>query len=272
MSGEHRGRLWLYLVLTFGITWFCWWPLAALVPEGSGVFANPTDTSLYIVGGLGPTIAALLAVSWTRREGTLGDYGRDLVRWRLPAWWYAVGLLFPALLALALDFASAWFGAKHASIPDARELARLPLIFATMIVGGGLEELGWRGVAQPMLEQRLNRLASAAIVGAFWALWHIPLFFIHGVAQFDANYPLFAADVIGNAFLLAWIYGGTRSILICILFHAAGNTSATLGLDAYDASAELAWIGPVVKIVLGALLIIYLPGTVRPEVSGPERA
>ena len=117
-----------------------------------------------------------------------------------------------------------------------------------MILGGGLEELGWRGVAQPMLERRLSRLASAAIVGVAWALWHLPLFFIHGVSQYGANFELFAADVMGNAFLLAWIYGGTGSILVCVLFHAASNTSATLGLNAWDGSPQMAWIGPAVKI------------------------
>jgi uncharacterized protein len=274
MSAEQKGRLSLYLVLAFGVTWFCWWPLASLVPAGSGVFANATFSSLYIVGGLGPTIAALIAVSWTEREGTLREYGQTLVRWRLPLWWYAVAFLFPALLALALDFASAWFGAQRPSLPALSDLARLPLLFGSMIVGGGLDELGWRGVAQPMLERRLNRLASAAVVGLVWALWHIPLFFIHGVAQFGANYPLFAAEVLGNALLLAWIYGGTRSILLCIVFHAAGNTSATLGLDAYDASAELAWIGPAAKILIGAVLILCLPARPAPdeEPSEPERA
>jgi uncharacterized protein len=271
VSSEQRGRLTLYLVLTFGVTWFCWWPLSSLVPEASGVFANPTFASLYIVGGLGPTIGALLSVSWTQRQGTLEDYGRSLTRWRLPFKWYATALLLPAFLAIALDFAAAWFGAQRPALPGARDLLRLPLVFATMILGGGLEELGWRGVAQPVLEQRVSRLSSAAVVGIFWALWHIPLFFIHGVAQFGANFPLFAADVMGNAFLLAWIYGGTRSILLCILFHAAGNTSATLGLDAWDASARLAWIGPIAKIVIGATLILLLPAN-APTRQEPEDA
>lgn len=262
MSNEYKGRLTLYLVLTFGITWFCWWPLSSLVPEGSAVFANPTFTSLYFVGGLGPTLGAFLSVSLTRQEGTLQSYARSLVRWRAPLKWYAIALLFPAILAIALDFAAAWFGAGRPALPGARDLVRLPLIFATMIVGGGLEELGWRGVAQPMLERRMSRLASAAVVGIFWSFWHIPLFFIHGVAQFGANYALFAADVMGDAFLLAWIYGGTRSILLCILFHAASTTSATLGLDAWDGSAQLAWIGPVAKVAIGAMLILFLPANV----------
>jgi hypothetical protein len=71
VRGEQNGRLALYLVMTFGITWVCWWPLASLIPSGSGVFSNPTFITLYLVGGLGPTLAALLAVAFTPHEGSL---------------------------------------------------------------------------------------------------------------------------------------------------------------------------------------------------------
>ena len=167
-----------------------------------------------------------------------------------------MAFLLPAVLAFTLELLAAWFGAQALFFPAFRDLSRLPLIFLTMILGGGLEELGWRGVAQPLLERRFRRLASAAIVGVAWAIWHVPLFFIHGVAQYGANFPLFAADVLGNAFLLAWIYGGTGSILVCVLFHAASNTSATMGLGAWHGSPQMAWIGPAVKIALGVALIL----------------
>jgi uncharacterized protein len=259
VSGEQYGRLALYLVLAFGVTWVCWWPLAFLIPPGAGVFSNATFSSLYIVGGLGPTLAALLAVSLTPREGSLSSYARSLTRWRVAREWYVAALLLPAVLAFTLELLAAWFGAQMPSFPGFHDLSRLPLIFVTMILGGGLEELGWRGVAQPMLERRLRRLSSAALVGLAWALWHVPLFFIHGVAQYGASFPLFAADVMGNAFLLAWIYGGTGSILVCVLFHAASNTSATMGLGAWDGSPQMAWIGPAVKVALGVVLILLLP-------------
>jgi uncharacterized protein len=273
-SNDYYGRLALYVVITFGITWVCWWTLAPLVPAGSGVFASPTFATLYIVGGFGPAVGALLAVAWTPREGSLADYGRSLIRWRVSRYWYVAALLLPAGLALLLDLLAASFAAQKPSLPGLSDLARVPLIFATMILGGGIEELGWRGVAQPTLERRLNRMASAAIVGAIWSLWHLPLFFIHSVAQFGANFPLFAADVMGNAFLLAWIYAGTRSILLCILFHAASNTCATIGLDAWDGSALFAWIGPLAKIVLGALLIFLLGerGAAEPALKPPRPA
>ncbi len=269
MSGEQNGRLALYLVMTFGITWVCWWPLALLIPSGAGVFTNATFSSLYIVGGLGPTLAALSAVSLTPREGSLAAYATSLTRWRVPGEWYLVAFLLPAVLAFTLELLAAGFSAQPLFFPAFHELSRLPIIFLTMILGGGLEELGWRGVAQPMLERRLSRLASATIVGVAWALWHVPLFFIHGVAQYGANFPLFAADVVGNAFLLAWTFGGTGSILVCVLFHAASNTSATMGLGAWDGSPQMAWIGPAVKIALGVTLILLLPRFRRARPPSP---
>jgi hypothetical protein len=68
---------------------------------------------------------------------------------------------------------------------------------------------------------------------------------------------------------LAWIYGGTSSILVCVLFHAASNTSATLGLNAWDGSPQMAWIGAAVKIALGAALILLLPRFKQPNPPPP---
>lgn len=68
-----------------------------------------------------------------------------------------------------------------------------------MIVGGGLEEPGWRGVAQPELERRWSRWRAATVVGVIWALWHLPLFHIPGVGQYGDSFPLFAASTLGQA-------------------------------------------------------------------------
>jgi membrane protease YdiL (CAAX protease family) len=258
VNNEQNARPALYLVFTFGITWIAWWSLAPLVEPGAGVFSNRTFASLYIAGGLGPTLGALISVALTPREGTFADYGASLIRWRAAPAWYLAALLFPPVLAFALELLTGWLGQRRPSFPALADLSRLPLMFPTMIVGGGLEELGWRGVLQPRLEKRLSRLSSAAIVGVCWAMWHVPLFFIHGVAQFDANFPLFALDVVANALFLAWIYGGTRSIIACVLFHAASNTCATMGLGAVDADPEAAWISAAVKLSLGVLLLVAL--------------
>ena len=62
-----NARLPLYLAFAFAITWLCWWSLVRGLPAGVSVFGSPWFTALYIIGGLGPTIGAWLAVAATPR-------------------------------------------------------------------------------------------------------------------------------------------------------------------------------------------------------------
>ncbi len=43
-------------------------------------------------------------------------------------------------------------------------------------VGASGEEVGWRGLMQPMLESRMARFAAVSVTGAVWALWHVQAF------------------------------------------------------------------------------------------------
>jgi membrane protease YdiL (CAAX protease family) len=251
---EPDMRLRIYLLLTFAITWTAWWTLARQVPAAGPVMANPLFVSLYILGGFGPTLAAIAAVIATPAEGPFAEYGARLVRWRVHPAWYLAAFLIPPLVAAVLEYVTLWVS-PHSVAPKLEPFARIAVLFPMMIVGGGLEELGWRGVAQPALERRHREMLVCAIVGVVWALWHLPLFFIHGVSQFGTSIPRFAVDVIGNAFLLGWLYANTRSILLCVLFHAASNTSSAMGLGPPDATEAARWIAECVKLAIGIGLV-----------------
>lgn len=251
-------RLPIYLAMTFVISWGCWWTLARVMPPGGAVFGSGLFTTLYLVGGFGPTIAATIAVAATPREGSARGYGARLVRWQVnPLWWLAV-LAIPVAFAAGKEWIAIWTGDPVARPTDLEPLRRVAILFPTMIIGGGLEELGWRGVAQPLMERRMPRLAAALAVGLIWALWHLPLFHIPSVGQFGMNFPLFAADVVANACLLAWVYAGTGSILLCVLFHAMSNTATAMGLVTIGPPAGSgAWIAVGVKIVAAAGLLLW---------------
>ena len=60
-----------------------------------------------------------------------------------------------------------------------------------MLLGGGLEEAGWRYILQPELEKKYNFIISTLSVSIIWWLWHLPLFYIQGVAQNELNYFAF---------------------------------------------------------------------------------
>lgn len=260
-KGAPRRRLWVYLAGTFAITWSAWWFLASAGRPTASVFDNPLSAILFLVGGFGPTIAALAAVGLTPAEGAFEEYAGRLLRWRVdPRWWLAALALPPAIAAIIeLNTLLAGGPSAQANMAPLQPLSRLVVLFPMMIIGGGLEELGWRGVAQPEFERRFHRLVATALVGAVWALWHLPLFYIPGTVQFGGDFAAFALQVFGTAFLTAWIYGGTRSILLCILFHAAGNAAAAMGLHPPEGSTVLAFLDGALRLAIGAALLISLP-------------
>lgn len=101
----------------------------------------------------------------------------------------------------------------------------MPLIFlqATFIYGGE-EELGWRGVMQPLLEKKLNFPIATIITGIVWGIWHIPLWFVNGASQQNMPFLFFLAFAVILSFWLATIYKKTKCVFACSVFHGLTNT------------------------------------------------
>jgi membrane protease YdiL (CAAX protease family) len=92
-----------------------------------------------------------------------------------------------------------------------------------MLLGGGLEEAGWRYILQPMFEKKFNFIVSTLLVSAIWWMWHLPLFFIQGVSQYGQNFFAFGINVLGLSFALASIRKASGSVWLCVLFHCIVN-------------------------------------------------
>lgn len=105
-----------------------------------------------------------------------------------------------------------------------------------VILAPTFEELGWRGYGVDSLAKRGRTLfASTMMYALFWAIWHVPLFFINGyyhIAMLQANviYAVnFFAGIFPMAFLHNWMYyKNDRSIPAIILFHAMDNLSMSV--------------------------------------------
>jgi membrane protease YdiL (CAAX protease family) len=260
-------RLYLFLVVTFAISWTAWWSLATVLRPTESVFAHPLSAALFLIGGLGPTIAPFIAVALTQPRGGIREYLTRLFRWRLsPIWWLAA-LAVPPAIAWLVEHIEMLNAGPTVQATALQPLSRVAVLFPLMIVGGGLEELGWRGVAQPELERRFNAIVATAAVGLIWALWHLPLFFIPGAAQFGTNFGFFTLQILGTAFVSAWLYDNTKSILLCVLFHAAANASSAMGLSAPDVSTTSVLLGSAARLAIGVALIM----SVRSRAAEPLR-
>jgi len=100
----------------------------------------------------------------------------------------------------------------------------MPLFFIQLIFfGGGHEELGWRGILQPLLDKKYTYWQSNLIVGSIWGIWHLPLWFIVGESHQGFPFILFFTYTLFLSFVLGLLYRQTRSVGYCILFHAFAN-------------------------------------------------
>jgi hypothetical protein len=89
-----------------------------------------------------------------------------------------------------------------------------------MLFLGPVEEFGWRGVAQPILQRHMAPIFAGALIGTAWGVWHLPAFFLAGVVYEDWNFLPFLIGNITLAILVTPIFNSARgSLLLPMLFH-----------------------------------------------------
>lgn len=197
--GEHT--LAAFFLLAYAISWSCW--LIAYVVGGA------VGMVIFIIGGFGPAIAALVVTRLT--GGSVRAWASRIVSWRAPSRFYLYALGLPALLFSAMNLELALLGENvDASLLFSRLPAYLLTLVFVAILGGGLEEPGWRGYALGRLQERHTPLWATLILGLLWGVWHVP---IYGPAGFVV--PL------GLAFFYTYLFNKTGSILLCVLLHGS---------------------------------------------------
>lgn len=252
---------WPFLALALAFSWLFWIP-AALI--GQDIWAGPQVWLLYI-GGLGPVAAALLLLYGAGDPTQQRDYWRRVFDYRRirGGWQAAVWLMWPGLRLLALLLA-VWTTGATPDLAPLRELLRAPgwllaqLLF-WLVFGPIPEELGWRGYALDRLQGRFDALISSLILGAVWAMWHLPLFFIRGTYQHSevglgsAWFWLFVVNLIAGSILYTWVYNNTqRSILSAILFHFTTNAAGEM----LPLSLQGEYINAALVIVAAAIVTL----------------
>ena len=266
MTGR-TGSLAVYFGLTFAMTW-TFFIAAAALSSGLPPGANPTPgiLTLVLIGTFAP---GLVAVGLTARAG-----GADGVRallapmfqWRVPARWYVFAISF--MVAIKLAFALV-HRVVNGEWPRFGSMPLYLLIGATLLstgVGGQSgEEVGWRGYALPRLAERLGLGGASVLLGVIWAVWHLPLFYLHGVDTYGQSFAAYLLQVIAFSVTIAWLYWRTEgSLLLTMLMHAAINNTKDIvpAVPRVPTNPLLPWATPsswittaLVWIVAGYLLV-----------------
>lgn len=236
MPLSERPAFVLFLALTLGISWGLG-GLCVLVfgPPGYVVGKSTSNPLFFLFFGFGPSLAAFITTALSSGKSEVKSLFRSLLRWRVPATWYAVIVVGIPVLAILQSVLSAAGGGSVVEYlrPPAPAFGtrwyQIALFGLTGLIGETLggplsEEPGWRGYALPALLKHWNPLASGLALGVIWALWHLPLFFLPGVGQFHESFSWFAANVVALSILITWVFVNTHgSVFLAILMHLLFN-------------------------------------------------
>jgi uncharacterized protein len=183
-----------------------------------------------LVIAFAPTLAALAVVAATPRLRGLWALLRQVAAWRAGWRWYALVIVAPAVLVLITSLISGLLGG-----PTPEAWLVLP---ATGVVvaalgpwfAGMVEEIAWRGFAQPLLQQRFGALVAAVLIGVIWATWHEwPVLAPGGAEEFSLIWVLQSyVRFIATAVLYAWLYNTTGSLVLVMVAHLAHNVAVEL--------------------------------------------
>lgn len=206
-----------FVLLTLAITWgiagfYIFLPELAVPLFGALEGAHP----LYFLAVWGPGIAGIVVVlAYGGRPG-LRAFLLRLRMWRAGAKWWAFVLLFYPLIFMAGSLIKG--GPLLAPAEDG--FAPMLVLALIMLFLGPVEELGWRGVAQPLLQRHMAPVWAGALIGLFWGLWHLPAFYLSGTVYADWNFPVFLVGTTSMAILFAAMFNATGgSLLLPVLFH-----------------------------------------------------
>jgi membrane protease YdiL (CAAX protease family) len=212
-----------------------------------------------LLTGYAPAFAAFLAVRFVPGSGGIRRLLAPAVRWRVHPIWYLIAIIGPIGLFLfgdvirslvGLDVPPAWLAVPSAST--------LVFLAGALIAGSFGEEVGWRGLAQPRLQQRHGALAAAIVVGVLWSLWHLwPVLAPGGFAMTGVSgVVLTFVRLTATSVVYAWLLNSARgSLLIVMLAHAGHNIAAQVvplpgGTQQADPVTALLYLAVAVIVVL----------------------
>jgi len=205
IQGEFPFR---FFVVTFAWSWLIWLPLVlgyrGVGPIGRDTVAAVT-TPLTLLAAFGPALGAVYSMRTLDGWAAVRRSLRGLLDLRL-GWRATLGaiVMLGGCTCAAWILPEAWGAPRLGAFMDS--LTKLPVYFLAMVlIGGGQEELGWRGYILDPLEDRLGPLLGNFVLGTIWGLWHLPLFFLPFSGQAMTPLAGFIVLTIGWSWIFAWI-------------------------------------------------------------------
>jgi membrane protease YdiL (CAAX protease family) len=225
VDGQVRregGSAWLltaFFALTYAVSWTLW-----VAAAGAGASFREL---LFLPGTIAPAVVALALTRLVDGRAGVRTLLRSIVRLPIGLGWYVFAVGYMATVKGVVAVLHRVATGAWPMFGDTTVLVIAGAILVSTPVQAG-EELGWRGYALPRLARRLGLAWASIVLGAIWAAWHLPLFFIAATGTTGQSFPAYALGVTALSVAMAWLYWRTGSLLLLMLMHAAINNTAGL--------------------------------------------
>lgn len=221
-----------FFVVTFVWSWLIWLPLvlagAGILPLGKDL-QSALSLPMTILAAFGPAVGAFYCLRTLNGKGAIRDYLRGLLDLRF-GWraWLIPILVLGGSTWLAWILPELW-GEPRLNMLLPSVWVFPPYILIMILLGGGQEELGWRGYILDPMEERLGPWLGNLVLGVVWAVWHLPLFFIPGVSQSYMPFAGFVLLTVGYSWFFAWVRQASgKRTLAGLVTHGWANAFVPL--------------------------------------------
>lgn len=265
-------NIFTYLVSTFLFSWILWIPSVlenfGIISLGSDEISNAIYFITLIIGAFGPAFGTFMAlrnekISFKKHlKKAISLKGID--KWGL---YLIIILAIPLVINGSSILIGMVFNLDVPPTPLPTDpsfmpyLLYIPYLLFVSILGGGQEELGWRGYLQEELLKKTSPVKASLIIGFIWGFWHTPLWFMLWDNHSFTPYIGFILMTMSISFVFSYIYEKSNgNMLIMILFHGSNNAAHALFYLFYDdkpaAEQYLYWIYVIVNVI--AALIVFV--------------
>ena len=250
----ERHSLHMFLILT---------PLLSLAIP---LFLSLPPEIVPLVIAIIPTIMAILLTAMTAGRKGIGALLKKLFQGRVGIKWYltALGVAFALRLTMSvLALLLGWIPAIQVRLWSPAEFV---IIGSFILIGGAMEELGWRGYLLPKLLATRSVLFSALFSGVIWGVLHLGLN-LPGQMNAGAHWLPTILQLVGLSVILTWLFVRTGgSIVMPILFHAGQNLLVIVN-GGIPLTQQL-WLMTIVTLPMAAILMLFFgpnPQTILEE-------
>lgn len=273
-GADHMLRRFLMLVFLLG--WGIGVLMVVFMDQVEAVFGEIGYTNpVFILLVYSPGISGLYLVWRAYGFDGVRRFLRRLALWRMAAGWWA----FLVLGIPAVFYAGALL---KGGIDDPWPFDRWYEVAAALLAAamiGPMEELGWRGVALPLLQRRFTPFGASIALGAVWGVWHAPAFLMSGTPQSGWDFGPFFLGVIAISVILTPMFNAARgSLLIAMLYHFQMNGPIWPDAQPWD-NVIFAGIAVAVVVIFrgsmfrrgDAVIDVLAQGTAPGSVAPPTR-